>query len=242
MFLSKLIGGLKMSGKIFWGLILILLGGGLLLDQLNILDFGDVISLYWPSLLIILGIIGLFDRKSSKTGSLIIIALGALLQLNRMDLVTVDVFRLFFPIILIIVGLSIIFGKGTRKHSSPVDPEKWANANMNMEDTLDLFVILSGNTAINQSLNFKGGKATAVLGGIDLDLRQAQLNNNQAFLDVTALFGGVEIVVPDTWRVEINGTPILGGIENSTRPNPDLDAPVLKVAATAMFGGIDIKN
>lgn len=231
-----------MSGKFFWGLILILLGGGLLLDQLNIFDFGDIISLYWPSLLIILGIIGLFDRKSSKTGNVIIITLGALLQLNRLDYVDIDIFRLFFPLILIIVGLSIIFSKGTRKHSSPVEPEEWTNENANMEDTVDLFAMLSGNSALNQSFNFKGGKATAILGAIDLDLRQAQLHNNQAFLDVTALFGGVEIVVPDTWRVELNGTPILGGIENQTKPNPDLGAPVLKVAATAMFGGIDIKN
>lgn len=231
-----------MSGKIFWGLILILLGGGLLLDQLNLLNFAYIIRLYWPSLLIILGFIGLFDRKSSKTGNFILMTIGALLQLNRLDYVDIDIFRLFFPLILIIVGLSVIFGKGTRKHSSPVEPEKWVNKNASMEDTVDLFVILSGNSALNQSLNFKGGKATAVLGGIDLDLRQAQLYNNQAFLDVTALFGGVEILVPDTWRVELNGTPILGGIENQTRPNPDLDAPVLKVAATAMFGGIDIKN
>lgn len=232
-----------MSGKIFWGLILILLGGGLLLDQLNLLNFAYIIRLYWPSLLIILGLIGLFDRKSSKTGNFIFITIGALLQLNRLDYVDIDIFRLFFPLVLIILGLSIIFGKGgTRKHSSPVDPEKWVNKNANMEDTVDVFVILSGNSALNQSSNFKGGKATAVLGSINLDLRQAQLYNNQAFLDLTALFGGVEIFVPDTWRVELNGTPILGSIENQTRPNPDLNAPVLKVAATAMFGGIDIKN
>lgn len=231
-----------MSGKFFWGLILILLGGGLLLDQLNLLNFAYIIRLYWPSLLIILGLIGLFDRKSSKTGNLILIVIGALLQLNRLDYVDIDVFRLVFPVILIIVGLSVIFGKGSRKHSSPVEPEKWVNENANMEDTVDLFAILSGNSIINQSLNFKGGKATAILGGINLDLRQAQLYNNQAFLDVTALFGGVEIHVPDTWRVELKGTPILGGIENQTKPNPDSDAPVLKIAATAMFGGIDIKN
>ncbi len=231
-----------MSGKYFFGIILILLGGGLLLDQFNILDFGDLISLYWPIILIILGLLGLFERGSSKTGSFIIITLGILFQLNRLDYVDVDVFRLFFPAILIIVGLSIVFSKGVSKHSSPVEPEKWSKANVNMEDTVDLFAILSGNSAINQSSNFRGGKLTAILGGIELNLREAQLKDNQAFLDLTALFGGIDIRVPETWRVEIKGTPILGGIENQTRPNPDLNAPVLKISATAMFGGIDIKN
>ncbi|TJX15892.1 hypothetical protein E9840_01685 [Tissierella creatinini] len=231
-----------MSGKYFFGLILILLGGGILLEQLGFLDFGDLLSLYWPSILIILGVIGLFNRRSSKTGNLIIIGLGVILQLNRLNYVDINIFRLFFPAVLIIIGLSIIFGKGVSKHNSPVEPEKWSKANVNMEDTIDLFVIFSGNGAINQSSSFKGGKVTAILGGIDLDLRQAQLKDNNAFLDVTALFGGVEIKVPDTWRVEMKGTPIFGGIENQTRPNPDLSAPVLKINATAMFGGVDIKN
>ncbi len=231
-----------MSGKYFWGLILILLGGGLLLDQLGFLDFGDVISLYWPSVLIILGVLGLFDRSSSKTGNFIIIALGALLQLNRLGRVNADVFKLFFPVVLIIMGLSIIFGKNHKKYSSHMEPEKSSNANLNTEDTIELFAILSGNSAINQAFNFKGGKVTAILGGIDLDLRQAQLNDGRGFLDVTALFGGVEIKVPDTWRVEIKGTPILGGIENQTKANPDSNAPVLKISGSAMFGGIDVKN
>lgn len=233
---------LIMRGRYFIGLFLILLGIGFLMDQFGYFDFGDLMSTYWPSILILLGISGLLDRKSSKTGSLILIAIGLMFQVNNLDILEVNVFRLFWPIILIIIGLNLIFSKGIVKHSSPVEPEKWSSENIDMEDTVNQVVIFSGNSTANQSSSFKGGRLTALFGGIDLDLRGAQLNEDQAFLDVTAAFGGVDIKVPDTWRVDLNGTPILGGIDNSAKPNPDPDAPVLKISATAIFGGIDISN
>lgn len=231
-----------MRSKYFLGLFLILLGFGLLMDQMGYMDFGSIMGLYWPVILIVLGISGLFDKGSSKTGSLILLALGILFQLNRLDYIEVNVFRLFFPVILIIMGLNIIFTKGIRKHSSPVEPEKWSAQNVDMENTVNLFVLFSGSSSRNQSMDFKGGKATAVFGGIELDLREARLKDNQGFLDITALFGGVEIRVPDNWRVEMQATPLLGRIDNSTKPNPGSDAPVMKITGTAIFGGIDVSN
>ena len=238
---SRKRGGLFMSGRYFFGIILILLGLGFLLDQTGYINFGDIISLYWPVFIILVGLTGLFDRKSSKLGNLIVIAVGVLLQLSRLDYITIDVFQLFFPIVLILIGINIIFSKGVKKHKASVEPEKWSKNNVSLEDTVDLFVIFSGIDTMNQSLAFKGGKLSAIFGGIDLDLRGASLNNNEAFLDVSALFGGVDIKVPDNWRVEMTGTPIFGGWENNTRPNTDQGAPVLKIRGTAIFGGIDVK-
>ena len=231
-----------MSGRVLWGFILILLGGGLLLDQTGYINFGDIISLYWPSILILVGFFGLFDRRSSKIGNIIAIIFGILFQLNRLDYITIDVFKLFFPLILIIMGLNIIFSKGVRKHNSPVEPEKWSKKNLSAEDVVDMFVVFSGIETINQSQYFKGGKISAIFGGIDLDLSGTTLNNNEAFLDVSALFGGVDIIVPRHWRVEMMGTPILGGWDNKTRPSTDPNAPVLKINGTAIFGGIEVKN
>jgi predicted membrane protein len=230
-----------MSGRFFWGLILILLGAGLLLDQTGYIEIGDLISLYWPSALILIGIAGLFERRSSKVWNSILIIFGVLMQMKRLDYIDIDIFRLLFPIILIVVGISVIFNTGVRKHHSPVEPEKWSKGSVSMEDTVDLSVIFSGIDTLNQSQTFKGGKLSAIFGGIDLDLRGAKLNNNEAFLDVTALFGGVSIFVPDDWRVEVMGTPILGGWDNKTKPNQDPNAPVLKIRGTPIFGGIEVK-
>jgi predicted membrane protein len=234
-------GGNCMNGRLFWGFILILLGVGLLLDQTGYINFGDIISLYWPCILILIGIFGLFDRKSSKVWNSVLVIFGVLMQMRRLDYIDVDIFRLLFPIILIVVGISIIFNYGVKKNNNFADSEKRGRSNISMEDTVDLFVIFSAIDTLNQSQTFKGGKISAIFGGIDLDLRKAKLNNNEAFMDVTALFGGVDILVPDDWRVEMMGTPILGGWDNNTKPNLDPNAPVLKIRGTPIFGGIEVK-
>ena len=231
-----------MGGRYFIGLILILLGVGFLLDQTGFIQIGDIINMYWPVIIILIGLSGLLDRKSSKLRNLIVLAIGVLLQLRKLGYITIDVFQLFFPVVLILIGINIIFSKGVKKHKTPVEPEKWSKNNATAEDTVDLFVIFSGIDTINQSNSFKGGKVSAIFGGIDLDLRGVTLNNNEAFLDVTALFGGVDISVPPNWRVEMTGTPILGAWENKTRLNTDPGAPVLKIRGTAIFGGIEVKG
>ena len=58
------------------------------------------------------------------------------------------------------------------------------------------------------------------------------------------MFGGVDVVVPEGWRVALDGTPIFGGCEDKTGGDGHVtaDAPVLRVHATAIMGGVDVKN
>ncbi len=86
-----------MKGRFFWGgIILILVGAGFLLDQANYIEFGTVISTYWPSIIILAGISGLFEKGSSKLGNLIVISLGgALFQLKQLDYIEFNVLEHF---------------------------------------------------------------------------------------------------------------------------------------------------
>lgn len=65
-----------------------------------------------------------------------------------------------------------------------------------------------------------------------------------AVVHLTALFGGIELYVPENVRIQITGTPIFGAWEDKTHlpasKNPD--DPLLQINCTAVFGGIDIKN
>src|SRR5262245_15486957 len=57
-------------------------------------------------------------------------------------------------------------------------------------------------TGINRritSSDFRRGEASAILGGIDLDLREATMQSNEATLDVSAIMGGVDIRIPRDW-------------------------------------------
>lgn len=234
-------------GKYFFGIILILLGVGFLLDQTNVIEFGDMISVYWPSILILIGISGLFDTKSSKLNNFIIIILGVMLQINKLGYLDYNVFSLFWPIILILIGLNIIFSKGVRTHNVNFDSNsvaknetKWTGS-ITLEDSIDSFVLFSGLETNNQSQEFKGGKASAVFGAIELDLREAKLHNNEGYMEVTSIFGGIDVFVPNGWRVEMSGVPIFGAWSNKTRLNPDENAPILRIKCVAVFGGIDVK-
>lgn len=239
-----------MNGRYFFGIILVVLGLGFLLEQFNIISFGEIISIYWPSILILIGLVGLFDKKSSKFGDLILILLGAMLQINRLDIVDINVFKFFFPIILILIGLKVIFSREIKyehhvyinKDGEDTNYKNYnPNRNITLEDTVDEFVVMGGIETNNQSENFKGGRVTAIMAGVEIDLRGAKLHNNEAYLDIKAIMGGVEITVPQDWRVEIKGIPIAGGWSNKTKFRNNIDAPVLKVNCFAMFGGIEVK-
>lgn len=102
-----------MNGKYFWGVLLIIIGAGLLLEQLDIISFGQIFKLYWPSILILIGLINLFNKRTSKLGNFILIIVGGALQANRLDLFDFNAFRLVWPIILILIGLKVVFSKGS---------------------------------------------------------------------------------------------------------------------------------
>lgn len=234
-----------MISSIISGIILILLGLGFLMREVMGFNFNFYLKTYWPSILIIIGLVKLFDRRSSRVGSIILILIGGLLQANFLDLIDYNIWTLFWPILLIIFGISLLIPKKDKDDKETRNyfyrKTKHSYNNVSSEDLLQETVVLSGLSTRNQSRTFKGGTITTILGGMDIDLRGAEIVDGEAVLQVSVLLGGVDILVPPHWRVEISGTPILGGWGNKTTLNNDLDAPVLKIKSFVALGGLDIK-
>ena len=86
---------------------------------------------------------------------------------------------------------------------------------------------------------FTGGSALAWFGGIELDLREAQLAPG-ARLSVNTLFGGIDIKTPAGWRIESSLRAVMGGVDARVPDPPDADAPVLTLEGTAVFGGVSV--
>ena len=78
-------------------------------------------------------------------------------------------------------------------------------------------------------------------GGGSLDLREATLDPAGAELRVRAMFGGLEIVVPSSWPIELHSRVILGGVGDA-RDAEDVDptSPTLVIDAQTIFGGLAI--
>jgi len=223
-----------MSGRVFFGVILIILGAAFLLDQLNIVEFGSLIGTYWPLILIVTGAYNLLKKNIRPISGLILIFIGAFFQLKELELLSSDVWRYFWPVLLIVIGLGIIFSQNYR-----------AKVPAMSEDAVDYFTIFSILNIRNNSKRFRGGNIFTLFGGVELDLRDAELAEDKARLELIAAFGGIDIKVPEHWRVIVSGIPLFGGWENKTRLkdiSKDRNAPVLQVRCLALFGGVEIKN
>ncbi len=224
------------SGRILFGLLLILFGVLFLLDQMGKLDFGDIISGYWPLILVFAGIWHIVSNNFRNVGGgLLLIVIGGLFQLAKFEILGESVWHYIWPVVIILVGLWMIAGAFGRRRAAATPGAK--------DSDLDAFVIFSGLERRVESQNFRGGKATAIMGGIDLDFTQAKLAEDRASIDLSVIMGGIDVRVPKSWRVEVDGHPLLGAVEDKHThvPGPG-GVQTLFIKASAILGGIEIKD
>jgi ElaB/YqjD/DUF883 family membrane-anchored ribosome-binding protein len=109
-------------------------------------------------------------------------------------------------------------------------------------DDLDAAVIFEGGEFESTAPAFTGGEVLTWYGGGRFDLRGATIAPEGADLRIRAIFGGVQLVVPDSWRVETDATSYFGGVADATTSPENADAPVLRLSTLAVFGGVAISN
>jgi len=210
--------------RIWVGLVLLLLGVFGILDAAGIVGFGDSIGLWWPVAVIGLGLAAMWSQRRISLGPVILVFLGVALLAGQLQWTGKD---LFWPAVLVVSGLAVLAGLRHRRRPSHGDS----------------LVVLGGAKTVDRSEHFTYADVAAVFGGSTLDLRQAHIDDD-ATVDAFAFCGGVDVLVPRDWRVELGGVPILGGYEDKTTGDGTLpsDAPVLKINATAVLGGVKVAN
>lgn len=88
---------------------------------------------------------------------------------------------------------------------------------------------------------FRRANLTAIMGGIEFDLRQCTATGGEAVIDVFAIWGGIQIRIPADWEVVSEVMPIMGGVDDrSGHVQPARHRLVLKGAA--IMGGIEVKS
>jgi predicted membrane protein len=225
-------------GGIVMGAILILIGLAFLLDHLGIISVGNPWR-FWPMLLVLAGVSNFISQRRSW-GVLMALA-GVLLQLNELGFTHFG-WATFWPMMLIAVGLFVMWG--SLQWSSKPGSTSTAG---DPRTTLSEAVVFGGLERRMTSQDFQGGDITAIFGGIELDLTEANMLANEATLAITAIFGGVEVRVPPSWHVAYRGAPIFGGVEDKTR-TARVDDPAssnlktLVITGAVIFGGLEIKN
>lgn len=96
--------------------------------------------------------------------------------------------------------------------------------------------IRRGNRRLSGRIN-----VVAIMGGDDIDLREAQIEGGELVVNVFALMGGPDIYLPDSVEVEVSGAAIMGGNdEHGSTREPRPGAPVIRVRSFAIMGGTDV--
>lgn len=220
--------------KKLWGILFIIMGIVLGLNTLNITNIDLFFEGWWTLLIIIPSLINLFDEKQNRTGNLIILTIGLALFLAVRDIINFEIiFKLAIPFSLVIIGLSFIFSEGIQK----VVKEKINNI---PKDKLEnMVVIFSDQTITKDAEDFKGANIDAIFGGITIDLKNANLEQ-ETIIKASSIFGGIDIILPNNVNVKVNSIPIFGVISNKLR-NTQSNKKTIYVDAFCLFGGINIK-
>ena len=227
------------KGGMVVGLVLVLAGVLLALDRLDILQFNNILR-FWPIIFVALGLAQIIQPAgSSRSSGVWLIGLGAFF-LSTLSLGWVRV-RNLWPLFLIAAGIWVIW-RTSQVQAATLPPSEGAPVPMS-NALLNGTALFGGANLNSNSPEFKGGSLTAILGALEVDLRKASIPPGQtAVLDTFAWWGGIDIKVPEDWTVIVQGMPIMGAFEDSTRQPSSGAGPKLLVKGTVIMGGLEIKN
>ena len=84
--------------------------------------------------------------------------------------------------------------------------------------------------------------AVAIMGGVELDLRDARFTAAEVTIRAFCLMGGVSITVPEDMEVDVSGIGFMGGFDHRPSGPGAPGAPRLRVVGFAMMGGVEVKR
>ncbi len=215
------------SSQLMVGLLVVAVGVLLLLDTLGLVE--DPLR-FWPLFLIVLGIIKLRSTEpSSRIIGSVLIAVGALFLISNLGYIRIRV-RDLWPVAIIFRGGAVML--------RALGGDRPTEATDRVNDV----GVLGGVQRNCSTQDFQGGELTAVMGGCEIDFREASIVNSPAVIEVFAMWGGIQLKVPEDWSVSIETRAILGGVVDKTRPPKGGSDKRLVLKGYAVMGGVEVRN
>ena len=235
---NRMSGGSRYQGLIP-GAIILAIGAIFLLNNVGIVRAGNFFR-FWPLFLIFAGLVKLADPCRRAWGAVLVVV-GVLLQFDQLGFVHVS-FGELWPLAVIAAGAMAMWS--ALRARKITDGKKTDSADP--RTTLNESAIFGGVEKRINAKEFRGGQLQSMFGGIEIDLRDADIDGTEAVLHANAIFGGIEVRVPETWFVAARGQGVFGGFSDSTRyvgpSDPDKPKKTLIVVGSAVFGGVEIRN
>jgi predicted membrane protein len=223
----------RITPRLIIGLTILALGVLWTLDNMDYIE-SEPFTQYWPAVLIVIGLARLTDPRANRPGSVLLMIFGGFLLFVNLTNVHWD-FGDLIPLGIALLGAKLVWDAiGRRRAPSAIDDPS---------STVHAFAMMAGVHYQNTSQSFRGGDANAIMGGVELDLRNASIKEGEpAVIDAFAMWGGVEITVPENWRITGQVLPLLGGFDDKTTTSKTGGGPELIVKGAAVMGAIVVKN
>jgi len=259
------------DGRAIAGIVLLVLGGILLLKQLNVFLIPDDVEL-WPLWLVAWGLFIGTRSNFQKPSSYILVAVGIVLLIGNN---VPHAGGVMWPLAIIGFGLWMILrrrggaanhwekhydykwdwrthsGQNPGNQGAPVSdatytevpPSGQSSYRPAGDDYLDAVSVFGGVKKTILSKDFKGGEIVNVFGGAELDFTQAEITG-RVIIDITQIFGGTKIIVPSHWQVVSDIAAVFAGFDDKrmrTTASPDTEK-ILVLKGVSIFAGVDIRS
>ena len=240
--MNKPVRNTETSNRLLIGILLIVAGLILMVKKSTILpepldNFIDNIIFSWQMLLVAIGVITLIG-SDNKTPGIVMVAVGGFFLIPELFTDFFRSFNFFWPALFIVIGVVLLMNSNRLGR-------KLNFSTSNKADYIDYTNIFSGAERQLITDNFQGGKITSIFGGGEVDLTRSSLSPGENVIEITCIFGGTTIIVPESWNVILDVTPILGGFSDARKLRGDVikdNTRSLTIRGTVIFGGGELKS
>ena len=225
---------------IIWGIAIIALGlifGG---NALGIFTLNVFFDGWWTLFIIIPSAISLITEKE-KFSNLAFLIAGILLLLAAQDVFSYEVaWKAILAVVLVLIGAFIIF-RSIIHNDNAKEVEQKVQESKDDRKMDSQTAVFSGSERAYNNETFQGSNLTAIFGGVDLDLRNAKFTKDTV-IKAFALFGGIDIIIPEDVQVKIKSGFIFGGITDDRKSTNTKGKHTIYLDAAGGFGGVTISE
>ena len=251
----------RITPQLIVGLLVIFVGVVFSLDQFGLAPAINYLR-FWPMAIIAIGVVKMLQAREGggAFAGIVFTLAGVWLQAEELDLIHIRLWQIW-PVALVLFGGYLVWqgltGHSARPSPSPgtyappdvVTPPAASSARRgdrparitDTNSTFSAVAIMAGVSRGNNSRTFRGADLIAVMGGCEIDLRQAAIHG-EAVIDVFVMWGGIEIRVPEDWSVASQIMPLMAGVEDQTRPLLGSSQHRLTVRGLVIMGSVEVKN
>ncbi|MEA3391837.1 MAG: DUF5668 domain-containing protein [Candidatus Marinimicrobia bacterium] len=226
--------------RIVLALVFVSFGLVALGNNLGWWNIDDLFLEWWPMILVLIGLVTIFAPGGSWGGGIFLIFLGVVFLLHSHGIY--DISDLIWPAMLVMVGIMVWPRKRSTSNNQTLNDGHSSESHhaINADHVFNINTLFNSRREVIRDETLAGGHGTAVFGNLDLDLRLSNPKDN-IYIEVSAIFGNVSLMVPPNWKIVKHGGSVFGKVDDQRTHVPESDfSKTVTIEMNAIFGRVDL--